>query len=159
MTASEKSLIGFAKETVAGTEITTDANFTAMMVTRGSAGVNTNFVPLDMEVGGGAVQRDMIKGGVVAGGAYEFIPRPNSLGLLLMGLLGKDTKTGDGTTTPYTHALTLDQAVDPFSQPTYTVRWAPGRALGEVFVGCKVSSVGLQWKAASFVRGSFAFTG
>ena len=37
-------------------------------------------VPLDTEVGGGAMLRDVNKMGVISGGQFAFVPRPETLG-------------------------------------------------------------------------------
>jgi hypothetical protein len=94
MTSAQRSIIGFGKQTAKGTPQVTDGSFNYLLFTRGAAGVQNMTIPLDMEVGGGAMLREVVKTGVTSGGALEFIPRPQSLGLFLMGALGQDTVTG-----------------------------------------------------------------
>jgi hypothetical protein len=158
MTAAQKSLMGFAKQTAKGTPNVTDAAFQYLLFSRGAAGVQNMTIPLDMEVGGGAMLRDVAKVGVTSGGQMEFIPRPDSLGMFLMGALGKDTMTTPALATDARQHL-FEMDADQFAAPYYTVRFSPGGMWGEQFQDCRMSMLGLSWRGANFVRGQVAFSG
>jgi hypothetical protein len=156
MTASESSLLGLAKQSTKGTPIAVDASFQYMLFNEGAVAPNTVMLPLDPEVGGGAFLRNLVKVGVTSAGVLTFIPRPKSIGHLLMGVLGKSAApTGAGTAK--THVLTVDP--DQFKLPYYTLRSAPGKMWGEIIQDVRVASLGLSWKAANFLRGQVAFMG
>lgn len=89
MTAAEKSFIGIAKQTAKAAPNTTDADFKYMLFRAGGVAPQNIVIPLDAEVGGGAMLRDMVKVGVTSGGALDLIPRPDTMGSLLYGALGK----------------------------------------------------------------------
>lgn len=55
MTAAENSVLGFAKQTAKGTPNVTDAEFKYLLFTQSAMGVNNLSIPLDPEVGGGAM--------------------------------------------------------------------------------------------------------
>jgi hypothetical protein len=156
MTAALGSFMGFAKQTAKGTPNVTDASFQYLLFTQGVIAPQNVVVPLDTEIGGGALLRDVKKVGVTSGGAVEFIPRPATLGTILMGILGKDS-IGVVADTTYTHTFTLP--TDQFSTPYYTLRSAPGNMWGEQFQDCRFSGLSLQWKAAGFLRGQLGIVG
>lgn len=157
MTAAERSYFGLCKQVSKGTPITVDTNFKYILFSQGAGGVNNIVVPLDSEVGGGAVLRDVIKAGASVGGAFEFIPRADTLGQILLGLLGKDTVTGTLASGGFVHAFTLD--TDRFAVPYWTTRLAPGGMWWEQYQDCRINALTLDFKAASFVRGSLGFVG
>jgi hypothetical protein len=167
MTSAQRSLMGFAKQIEdnpathpkgKGNPTVTDGDFNYLLFTRGAAGVQNMTIPLDMEVGGGAMLRDVVKVGVTSGGQMEFIPRPESLGVFLMGALGKDTPSlHAGGTLANDHAFTMP--TDQFDAPYYTVRFSPGGMWGEQYQDCRISMLGLSWRGANFVRGQLAFAG
>ena len=157
MTASEKSYVGVAKQTGKGTINSTAAEFKYILFNEGTVGVQNVTLPLDREVGGGVMLRDVVKVGVTSGGGFAFIPRPASLGDMLMGALGKVTSEDilDGA---YSHVFELD-STDQFSAPYYTVQYAPGDMWGETFMDCRFAGVTLTWRAANYLRGQFALMG
>ena len=155
MTSANGTLLGLAKQAAKGTPNVTDNAFTYLLFTQGGVAPNNVVVPLDEEVGGGAMLRDVKKMGVYSGGGIEFIPRPKSLGYLLLGALGLDTPTANGAA--YTHTFTLP--ADQFDAPYYTVRSAPGNMWGEQFQDTRVSALALTWRGANFLRGTAAFMG
>lgn len=155
MTAAEGSYLGLAKQTAKGTPNTTDAEFKYFLFNEGSFGVNTQNLPLDPEVGGGALLRDVNKVGVMSGGALTFIPRPSTLGNLLLGVL-PDVVTVDNTTY-YTHTFTL--GTDHFTAPYYTMRNAPGNLWGEQMQDSRVASLALAWRGSNFLRGQVGLMG
>ena len=157
MTASEKSFLGLAQQTASGTPNTTDADFMYMLYTQGGGAVNNVFRPLDMEVGGGALPRGVVKAGVVSGAAAEIIPRPSTLGHYLYGALGNYGTPTDNADGSYTHTFTLP--TDEFDAPYYAIRNAPGDIWGEQYQDCRVSALALRWRGADFVRGSVGFQG
>jgi len=97
MTAAEKSFIGLAKQDEKGTPNTTDAEFNYLLFRAGGVAPQNIVLPLDAEVGGGAMLRDMVKVGVTSGGALDIIPRPDTLGHFLLGAMGDiETANEDG---------------------------------------------------------------
>lgn len=95
MTASERSLLGFAKQTAYGTPNTNHNDFTYLLYSEGSSGPQNIVLPLDPEVGGGAMIRNVVKVGVSSAGQVRMIPRPASMGLLLYGVTGSVTSTAN----------------------------------------------------------------
>jgi len=89
MTAAEKSFIGIAKQTGVGVRNVTDAQFKYLLFRAGGVAPQNIVIPLDAEVGGGAMLRDMAKVGVTSGGALDIIPRPDTMGTMLYGALGQ----------------------------------------------------------------------
>ncbi len=156
MTAAEGSFLGLAKQTAKGTPNTTDASFKYFLFNEGSFGVNSNILPLDPEVGGGALVRDVNKVGVTSSGVLTFIPRPQTLGDLLLGLLPNDTVT-DNADGSYDHVFDLGN--DPFDAPYYTYRNAPGDLFGEQYQDCRVASLQLNWRGANYLRGQLGILG
>jgi hypothetical protein len=158
MTASEASFVGFAKQAAKGTIMSVDANFNYVLFTEGSMAPNSIFLPLDMEVGGGALVRSLAKVGVTSAGAFTFIPRPLSLGWMLLGALGDaDAAVQQGATAAYLHAFHLP--TDQFDAPYFTFRSKPGGMWGETFLDCRVAALSLTWRAADFMRANLAVLG
>ena len=155
MTSANGTLLGLAKQVAKGTPNVTDASFTYLLFNQGGVSPNNVVVPLDEEVGGGAMLRDMKKMGVYSGGGIEFIPRPASLGHFLLGALGKDTPTAAGAA--YKHVFSLPD--DQFAAPYFTMRSAPGGMWGEQLQDTRVSALALTWRGANFLRGTAAFMG
>jgi len=156
MTASEASYVGLAKQTAKGSVNSTPGEFDYLLFTAGSSGPQNMVIPLDQEVGGGPLLRNVVKVGVTSAAAFQIIPRPATLGHFLAGVVGPDTKTGDGTL-GYTHTFKL--GADPFDAPYYTLRSAPGGLFGEQLQDCRVAALALNWKSPDFVRGAVAFQG
>lgn len=155
MTAAEGSVLGLALQTAKGTPNVTDASFNYMLFNQGTIAPTNVALPLDTEVGGGAMLRDVKKVGVMSGGAIEFVPRPKTLGYLLKGALGGVTTVAAGTGFKHTFELGTDQ----FAAPYFTVRSAPGMLWGEQFQDMRVSSLALSFKGSDFVRAQAAFAG
>lgn len=86
--SADSSLLGFAKQTAAGIPNVTDAAFKYLLFNEGGMGPENRTLPLDTEVGGGAMLRDVVKVGVLSRGQIAFIPRPDTLGNMLLGALG-----------------------------------------------------------------------
>jgi hypothetical protein len=156
MGSAEGSFYGLAKQTAKGTPNTTDASFKYLLFNEGGISPNNMILPLDPEVGGGALIRNVQKVGVTAGGALSFIPRPATLGMFLNGLLN-DVSTVDNADGSYTHTFTLGS--DHFAAPYYTVRSAPGNLWGEQHQDVRVTSLALSWRGANFVRGQVGLIG
>jgi hypothetical protein len=159
MASADRSYFGLAKQLAVDTAKVTpgdDADFKYMLFNQGAAGVNNVVVPLDAEAGGGAMLRDVIKAGYSTGGALEFIPRPDTLGTLLMSLFGNDTYTVAGVE-PSKHVFTMN--ADQYDVPYYTARFAPGGMWWEQYTNVRVNALTLDFKAASFLRGSVGFVG
>jgi hypothetical protein len=157
MTSALDSHVGLAKQTAKGTAITADASFKYLFFNDGPGMTPAPIVlPLDQEIGAGPLVRDMEKVGISSAGNMNFIPRANTLGLLLLGALGAvSSVTGS---TPKEH--TFKFAANEFDVPYFTFR-RRSSALGggEVFPDVRVASVGLNFRAANFLRGQAAFLG
>jgi len=157
MTASEKSIWGLAKQAGKGTPNVTDAEFSYMLFTEGVASPQNLNLPLDQEIGGGAMLRSVIKAGVTSLSQLTFIPRPTIIGKFLHGVLGK---AAVGTAQPggsYKHTFTQD--TDQFSAPFFTIRSSPGGIWGEQFQDMRVAALGFNWKAADYLRATVGFVG
>ena len=158
MTAAEGSFLGIAKQTALGTPNVTDASFKYLLFNQGAIAPQNMAIPLDTEVGGGALMRNVTKVGVTSGGAMEFVPRPETLGSLLLGAFGQvSSALKSPSTTAYEHTFTLP--TDQFAAPYFTLRSAPGNMWGEQMQDCRVSALGLEWRGAQFVRGTVGFQG
>lgn len=155
MAASESSLVGIAKQTAKGTPNTTDNAFKYLLFREGAVGVQPSFLPLDPEVGGGAMLRNVLKVGVMSGGQLSIIPRPATLGTFFHGITGA-VSTTDGTDGSYSHVFTIS---DQFSAPWYTLRTAPGQFQGEQLADVRVAGLSINWRAARFVEGQVSFQG
>lgn len=156
MTASEGSFLGLAKQVAKGTINATDADFKYLLFRRGGFGVNSMFIPLGAEVGGGSMERNVVKVGVNTGGVLEFIPRPKSLGDFFLGCTGSVVST-PGADSTYSHAFKF--AADQFDAPYYTVRYAPGDIWGETYRDSRFNLLSLEWRAANFVTGTLGMLG
>jgi hypothetical protein len=160
MTASENSYLGIAKQSAKGTVNTTDADFKYFLFREGSVAPNNMVIPLDMEVGGGALPRGLVKVGVTSAGMLDVIPRPDTLGIMLRGALGTSAVpvagAGDDSDV-YDHVFTLGS--NQFVQPYYTLRSSPGGMWGEQFQDVKVASLILNMRAARFVEAAYGFVG
>lgn len=88
MTAAEGSFLGLAKQTGFETPNVTDADFKYLLFSEGAIGPNNISLPLDPEVGGGALLRSVVKVGVNSAGAMRLIPRPETMGMFLYGATG-----------------------------------------------------------------------
>ena len=93
MAQAENSRLGFAKQATFETPITDDEAFKYMLFSRSSGGPSPINVPLPPEAGGGALLRNILKVGVNSGVQGEFIPRPETLGFMLMGMTGNVIST------------------------------------------------------------------
>jgi hypothetical protein len=158
MTAAERSFIGLAKQTGKGTKNVTDNLFSYFLFREGGAGPNNVTIPLDQEIGGGAMLRGMVRVGVTSAGVYQIIPRPTVLGDFLLGALGFENDVvvlSAGQAFKHTFVLPTDQ----FDAPYWTLRSAPGDIWGEEYMDMRVASLNLNWKAADYLRGSVAFLG
>lgn len=158
MAGAEKSFLGLAKQTAKSAENTTDAAFKYLLFRQGGVGPNNVVIPLENEVGGGALARSMAKVAVNSGGALDLVPRPDTLGDFFYGVTGAVTTTVDTPVVTYnTHVFKL--STDQFAAPYYTVRSAPGQLWGEIFQDCRINALTLDWRAADFVRASVGIVG
>lgn len=159
MAPSEKSIVGFAEQSAKGTPA--NAGFTHLLFGEGGMGPQNVTLPLDTEIGGGALLRSVANVGVTANGAFSMIPRPKSLGYMLKALLGGSAVPAvqGGGTAAYLHAFTM--GADQFDAPYYTFQVNPGgiASLGEVFPDCRIAALSLSWKAANYLRGQLAVLG
>lgn len=160
MTAAENSYLGIAKQTAKGTPNITDADFKYFLYREGSVAPNNMVIPLDMEVGGGAMPRGLVRVGVTSAGMLDVIPRPHTLGILLAGALGTAATPTAGSGDDidvYDHVFTL--GTNQFVQPYYTLRSSPGGMWGEQFQDVKVASLILNMQASRFVEAAYGFIG
>jgi hypothetical protein len=157
MTAAEKSFVGLAKQTAKGTPNVTDAEFKYLLFTQGGMSASSLTTPLDVEVGGGALLRDVLKTGVFSGGQLQLIPRPDTLGMALMGVLGK-VVSADGGDGSFKHTFSLDP-LDDFSAPYYTGRASPGGMWGESFQDMRFTTLALAFRGGRFLTGSYGLVG
>lgn len=157
MTAAERSYLGLAKQTAKGTPNTTDANYEYFLFRAGGVAPNNIFLPLDQEIGGGAMLRDVVKAGVNSGGTMDFIPRPDNIGKLLLGAIGSAAAPADNSDGSYSHVFTLP--ADEFDAPYWTVRSAPGRTWAEQLQDCRVAGLVFSFTGARFVEAAVTILG
>lgn len=157
MTAAERSYLGIAKQTAKGTPNTTDSAFEYFLFRAGGVAPNNMFLPLDQEIGGGALLRDVVKAGISSGGTMDIIPRPSSIGKLLLGAIGSVAAPSDNGDGSYSHVFTLP--TDEFDAPYWTIRSAPGGIWGEQLQDCRVAGLVLSFTGARFVEGAATFLG
>jgi hypothetical protein len=157
MTAAERSYLGIAKQTAKGSPNTTDADFSYFLFRAGGVAPNNMYLPLDQEVGGGAMLRDVVKVGITSGGTMDIIPRPTNLGRLLLGAIGQVASPTNNTDGSYSHVFTLP--TDQFDAPYWTVRSAPGGIWAEQLQDCRVAGLVLSFTGARFVEGAATFVG
>ncbi len=156
MTSALNSHFGLAKQTGKGSAVTANGSFKYFYFSDGTGISPVPIVlPLDQEIGSGPLIRDVKKVGVSSGGAINFIPRPDSLGLLLLGALG-DVSTASGVDL-YTH--TLKFASDPFTQPYFTARRRVASIGGDIASDVKLAQLQFNFRAANFLRASAGFVG
>ncbi|MFM8321737.1 MAG: hypothetical protein ACKOC5_12560 [Chloroflexota bacterium] len=141
MTAAEGSLLGLAIQSAEGAAETRDDQFKYLLYREAQVAPNNVILPLDPEVGGGALLRNVVKVAVNSGGAVNLIPRPDTLGMFLYGV------TGSAVTAPNLRpdALLKAHALDGstvlaaalLGQPTAAVRItasASAAAAGDLIV-------------------------
>lgn len=157
MTAAERSYLGIAKQTAKGTPNVTDAEFKYFLFRAGGIAPNNMFLPLDQEIGGGAMPRDVVKVGISSGGTLDMIPRPTIIGDLLLGAIGNVASPADNSDGSYSHVFTLP--TDEFDAPYWTVRSAPGGIWAEQLQDCRVAGLVFSFTGARFVEGAATFLG
>ena len=157
MTAAERSYLGIAKQTAKGTPNVTDAEFSYFLFRAGGVAPNNMFLPLDQEIGGGAMLRDVVKAGITSGGTMDIIPRPTNIGDLLLGAIGNVASPSDNADGSYSHVFTLP--TDEFDAPYWTIRSAPGGIWGEQLQDCRVAGLVFSFTGARFVEGAATFIG
>lgn len=155
MTSALKSYFGMSKQSAKGSTVSTDSLFKYFYFSRGTGMTPAPIVlPLEQEVGSGSLTRDMTSVGLTTTGGAEFIPRPDSLGLMLLGALG-DVSTVTGASYN-TH--TFKFATDEFDIPYYTMR-RESAVGGEVFPDVRVAALGFQFRAANYLRATMGLLG
>lgn len=156
MASSEGSFFGLAEQVAKGTPNVTDAEFDFLLLLRDALGVNNVNLPLDREVGGGALTRNVVKAGVTSGGALRFIPRPVTTGQFLNAYFG-NSSSAVGSGTEYTHTFTF--GASQFTAPYYTIRSAPGGMFGHQYPDQRLAALSFDFAARDFLRASAAFIG
>lgn len=157
MTAAERSYLGIAKQTAKGTPNVTDAEFKYFLFRAGGVAPNNMFLPLDQEIGGGALPRDVVKVGISSGGTLDMIPRPTNIGDLLLGAIGNVAAPADNSDGSFSHVFTLP--TDEFDAPYWTIRSAPGGIWAEQLQDCRVAGLVFSFTGARFVEGAATFLG
>jgi hypothetical protein len=154
---------GLAKQTAKGTPALV-ADATWFLATDQSAGAQPRVRQLPREMGGGMLPRGMVKTGVNGMAALRGVPRPDTLGHILLGLAGKVTTTQvDPDTTPasgdeyYSHEFVID--TDPASVPYYTMFRAISNSFGEQVADVKIAALTMDMAAINFVSGEFSMAG
>lgn len=156
MASADGSFWGIGKQASKGAVASA---FNYILFTEGGSGINNGFLPLDEEIGGGPMVRDVVKASVFSQGAIGFIPRPTSIGHFLMGAMGKDTVVAGTAGALGSHTHTFAFNTDPYAVPYYTVNAAPGNMWTDQILDARVASLALQFKAAQFLRGQVALQG
>jgi hypothetical protein len=164
---TNSSAVGLARQTAKGTEMAYESGFHWMLAEQAMAGPQEGVLALPMEMGGGLFPRGRVKTSVFGAGALSGIPRPESLGLVLLGMFGGGASAEiDPDTTPasgdeyYQHTFTVN--TDPADTPYFTARRQVGSGtpgFGETIVDCRLESMALEMRAADYVRGSYSFNG
>jgi len=157
MTSALDSHFGLAKQTAKGTENTTDNDFKYFFFSEGT-GISPQPVnlPLEQEIGSGSLTREVEKVGISSGGAINFVPRPDTLGRILQGCLGKCvTVTGADY---HTHTFKFD--TNEFVTPYYTFRRRVGAlGIGERFPDVRMAGLTLNFNAQDYLRAQLGLIG
>lgn len=149
------SHFGVALQSAKGSPIITDSLFEYMYFTEGT-GVTPNpvILPLDQEIGAGPLVRDVRKVAVSGAGSLEMIPRPNSIGWLLLGALGVVS-----TTTGAYHEHLFKFATNQFDLPYFTMRRRTTAVGGDVASDVRIAQLAFNFQSANFLRAQAAFLG
>jgi hypothetical protein len=154
---------GLAKQTAKGTPAAV-ASATWFLATDQTAGAQPRVRQLPPEMGGGLLGRGLVKTGVSGMAALRGVPRPDTLGHILLGLAGDVTSVQtDPDTTPasgdeyYTHTFVI--GTDPAEVPYYTMFRAVSSSFGEQVTDVKIASLTMDMAAINFVSGEFAMVG
>jgi hypothetical protein len=154
---------GLAKQTGKGTPALV-ADATWFLATDQTAGAQPRIQQLPQEMGGGMLSRGLVKTGVSGMAALRGVPRPDTLGHILLGLAGSvNTVQTDPDTTPasgdeyYTHTFKI--GADPAEVPYYTMFRAISTSFGEQVTDVKMAALTLDMAAINFVSGEFAMAG
>ena len=138
MTASEGSFLGFAPQDSKGVPNRTSAEFKYLLFRQGQAAPQSITVPLDPEVGGGAMLRSVAKMGVSAAAAVDFVPRPATLGMFLKGATGWVSSRKNFVSVLAQHDMDASTHTTPFanSASAATKMWicGSGGVAGEVTI-------------------------
>ena len=158
--SSEGTYFGLTRQAEKGTPIVTDNLFDYMLLLRSGIGEQNVNLPLDMEIGGGAMLRNVVKTGLTTGGPIRFIPRPHTLGHFLAGYFGHQLAPVQGTLTDlgsYSHMFKF--GASQFVSPYFTLRSAPGGMYGMQYQDSVLQAFSLEFRAADFVRSTAAWLG
>jgi hypothetical protein len=155
MTSALDSHFGLAKQIAKGTAVSAASSFKYFYFSQGTGISPTPIVlPLDQEIGAGPLVRDVLKVGVSSAGGINFIPRADSVGLMLLGALGAVSTV---TSAQYdTHTFKL--GADPFDLPYFTLRRRTAVG-GDVAADVRIAGLSFVFQAANFLRASAAFLG
>lgn len=149
------SAIGFAKQTAKGTPAV-HGSATWILATDQTAGAQPRIRQLPFEMGGTMLPNGMIKAGVSGLVASRGIPRPSSLGLILLGLIGDVVSAANGTY--YDHTFEIDTTA-PADVPYFTVFRQVDSDFGETISDVKFSSLVMDMQAVNYVTGEWSAAG
>lgn len=157
MAPSNNTRLGIAIQANGSTVNETAAAFNYFTFAEGAMGVNNMIVPAEDGIGTGGFPSAVEKMGVFAQGGFEGVAHAKSLGMLLYGALGDKSVVADGTGFKHTFSV----GTDKLSLPYFTVRqYNPSLAGGgEVFPHARIAGLGLNWRAANYLRAQVALMG
>jgi hypothetical protein len=122
----------------------------------GSLGGNRELLVPDPEIGGNRDVPDAQLGPIAYSGEFEFYARMEALPTLFRGALGAGATTGNGTSTPYTHTVTPNDASLPWISVEEQI------ANGYMVFGytdCKVNTLHLEAEANGYLMGTVGLIG
>jgi hypothetical protein len=152
---SMTSAIGLSRQTGKGTPATT--GFAWLLSSEIGAGAQERVIQLPPEMGGGLLSTGLVKTGVSGSAGLRFIPRPNSLGDLLLAATGAVQSASGTEAGTYVHTFT--QGADEADLPYHTIRRGVGTSFGEQITDARLGSLVLDMQALNFVEGQVAFQG
>jgi hypothetical protein len=106
-------------------------------------------------MGGSMLPNGMIKAGVSGLVAARGIPRPESLGLLLLGLTGNVASVANGTY--YDHTFKI--GTDPGAVDYFTIFRQVDSDFGETIDDAKIASLVMDMQAVNYVTGEWSAAG
>lgn len=157
MTSANKTIAGLAYQDGNTAET---AGFMNFAFSRGGLMVANQFVTAEDGISPNALSLDMQKTGAYAQGSFEFVPHAKSIGMMLLGALGKEDPVANAgtSTTAKKHTFKLNGA-DEYALPKFTFRQATGQMYGEVFNSCRFTALAFEFAAANYLRATLGVIG
>jgi hypothetical protein len=152
---SMTSAFGLARQTAKGTPATT--GFTWLLSNEMGAGPQERVIQLPPEMGGGLLSTGLIKAGVSGSAGLRFIPRPNSLGDLLLAATGNVGSVAGSQSGTYVHTFT--KGADEADLPYHTIRRSMATSFGEQITDARLGTLVLDMQAINVVEGQVALQG